>query len=97
MYIRSLNIRTYVLKQILVFAFLIRATIHSADASVAVDGLYLGMSQALWHSIQQCWQPSVYVAALTHRFFKLTLQLIARYATWLNELVESKVRIEAIL
>lgn len=30
---------------------------------------------ALWWCIERCWQDSVYIQALCHRFWKLTLQV----------------------
>jgi len=46
----------------------------------------------LYKCLQQCWQRGVFLPALVHRFWKLTLQLVIRMASWLDEvpgLVES--------
>jgi hypothetical protein len=40
----------------------------------------------LWQLIHRCWDRDIYLQPLCHRFWKLTLQLIARYSTWLEEL-----------
>jgi len=46
----------------------------------------LQCSVQLWQSLQRCWDSDVYLLPLCHRFWKLTLQLVSRYATWLAEL-----------
>ena len=38
----------------------------------------LELFQTLWEAIQKCWDESVYIAALVHRFWKLTLQVSVR-------------------
>jgi len=42
----------------------------------------LGASVLLIETVQRCWSPGVYIPGLCHRFWKLTLQLIARYGCW---------------
>ncbi|KAJ8713846.1 hypothetical protein PYW08_007466 [Mythimna loreyi] len=37
-----------------------------------------------WNATQECWSDGVYIEALAHKFWKLTLQLLSRYATWAN-------------
>jgi len=32
----------------------------------------------------QCWAEGIFIPQLSHRFYKLSLQLISRYHTWLN-------------
>lgn len=39
---------------------------------------------ALVACLRRCWSDHVFVVALTHRFVRLSLQLIARYATWVR-------------
>jgi len=46
----------------------------------------LQCSVQLYQSLQRCWDPEIYLSPLCHRFWKLTLQLVSRYATWLSEL-----------
>lgn len=36
--------------------------------------------------IHRCWSPEVYLPGLSHRFWKLTLQLLARYGAWVSGL-----------
>ncbi|KAJ9073275.1 hypothetical protein DSO57_1018288 [Entomophthora muscae] len=40
------------------------------------------------HTLVQCWAEGIYVSALSHRFWKLTLQLISRFLNWQHTLVE---------
>jgi len=46
----------------------------------------LQSSVQLWQSLHRCWDSDVYLPPLCHRFWKLTLQLVSRYATWIMEL-----------
>ncbi|CAN7999636.1 unnamed protein product, partial [Ixodes hexagonus] len=47
--------------------------------------LRLACHQCLWAQLERCWHPEVFVAPLAHRFWKLTLQLLARHHHWLQE------------
>lgn len=46
---------------------------------------HLLVSQVLWNSLVRCWADKVYLPPLSHRFWKLTLQLISRYSKFLTE------------
>eukprot|EP00040_Diaphanoeca_grandis_P037914 m.251337 g.251337 ORF g.251337 m.251337 type:complete len:737 (-) comp33894_c0_seq1:176-2386(-) len=52
--------------------------------SESQDDFKLGASTLLFETITRCWSPSVYIPGLCHRFWKLTLQLLARYTTWVS-------------
>ncbi|THH26420.1 hypothetical protein EUX98_g7769 [Antrodiella citrinella] len=39
---------------------------------------------AVWDAIASCWSAQVYIPELSHRFWKLNLQLLSRYKTWLD-------------
>ncbi|EGO25305.1 hypothetical protein SERLADRAFT_348146 [Serpula lacrymans var. lacrymans S7.9] len=39
---------------------------------------------SIWTAIATCWSAEVYIPDLSHRFWKLTLQLLSRYKTWLD-------------
>ncbi|KAI0688177.1 COG complex component [Cytidiella melzeri] len=39
---------------------------------------------AVWTAISSCWSAEIYIPELSHRFWKLTLQLISRYHSWLD-------------
>ncbi|XP_018604763.1 conserved oligomeric Golgi complex subunit 2 [Scleropages formosus] len=47
----------------------------------------LRVSNTLWGGLLQCWAQGVYMPPLAHRFWKLTLQLLSRYATFLTEVL----------
>ncbi|KAJ7132766.1 COG complex component [Mycena crocata] len=39
---------------------------------------------AIWVAISACWSAEVFISELSHRFWRLTLQLLSRYKTWVN-------------
>ena len=39
----------------------------------------LASTEVVLTSIRQCWEPAILLSALTHRFWKMTLQILARY------------------
>ncbi|KAJ6499253.1 COG complex component [Mycena sanguinolenta] len=39
---------------------------------------------AVWVAISACWSAEVFIPELSHRFWRLTLQLLSRYKTWLS-------------
>ncbi|KAG8747151.1 hypothetical protein FRC10_002200 [Ceratobasidium sp. 414] len=41
-------------------------------------------ANAIYRAIQTCWSTQVYVPELGHRFWRLTLQLLSRYRSWIN-------------
>jgi len=57
-------------------------TAEPADDSV---GFRLNVSYVTWVCIETCWKDEVFINSLIHRFWKLTLQLISRYETWVNQ------------
>ncbi|CAM6106737.1 unnamed protein product [Calypogeia fissa] len=63
------------------------ATPAQGDAKNEEDvslGLALQPSAVLWDCLQRCWQDDVFIKAVSDKFFKLTLQLLSRYSTWLS-------------
>lgn len=50
----------------------------------------LQVSDVLWSCVCRCWAEHVYLPPLAHRFWKLTLQLLSRYATFLTEVKQIK-------
>lgn len=58
----------------------------SPNAGAAEDDFRLQTSKVLWAAIQRCWHPGVCLTELIHRFWKLTLLLLARYCSWLRSL-----------
>ncbi|KNC99298.1 uncharacterized protein SPPG_05552 [Spizellomyces punctatus DAOM BR117] len=62
----------------------------------ANDGLILPPSTALIVCMQLCWDDSVYLCGLSHRFWKLTLQLLARYTLWVRQALQPDIDVSAI-
>lgn len=50
------------------------------------DGFTLAETTKCWSSLQECWSDGIYIEALAHKFWKLSLQLISRYATWITNI-----------
>jgi len=57
---------------------------YAADQSD--PSFMLQSSVQLFQSLHRCWDADIYLPPLCHRFWKLTLQLVSRYATWIIEL-----------
>jgi len=55
-----------------------------ASALLVKSGFLLDTTQALWKSVNRCWEDGVFIHRLTHRFFKATLQLFRRYISWIT-------------
>lgn len=49
---------------------------------------HLQCSAVLWDCLHRCWSKNIYLVPLCHRFWKLTLQLLSRYAVWTAEVQE---------
>ncbi|CAG9565223.1 unnamed protein product [Danaus chrysippus] len=60
------------------------------------DGFILLETYNCWKALQDCWSDGIYIEALSHKFWKLSLQLISRYATWITSICTqtSKPKIE---
>lgn len=58
------------------------------DHSKGDPTFHLTATVELWCALCQCWDASIYLPSLCHRFWQLTLQLLTRYNTSLNELQE---------
>ncbi|XP_066238908.1 conserved oligomeric Golgi complex subunit 2 isoform X2 [Saccopteryx leptura] len=44
-------------------------------------------SHRTWSSLQRCWSEHMFLPALVHRLWRLTLQVLARYSVFVNELL----------
>ena len=66
-----------------------------APAGAAGHGFALRPTAACWAAMQRCWADDCFVPALADRFLKLSLQLLARYATWLRAGVRARRSIAA--
>uniref|UniRef100_A0A1B6FGJ3 Conserved oligomeric Golgi complex subunit 2 n=1 Tax=Cuerna arida TaxID=1464854 RepID=A0A1B6FGJ3_9HEMI len=58
----------------------------------------LAATAVVWASLLRCWADKVFISQLTHRFWKLNLQILGRYFTWSSELLkkseEGKLKVE---
>uniref|UniRef100_A0A8C5GNS2 Conserved oligomeric Golgi complex subunit 2 n=1 Tax=Gouania willdenowi TaxID=441366 RepID=A0A8C5GNS2_GOUWI len=57
------------------------------EAAPAGSVFHLQVSEVLWSCLVKCWSDKVYLSPLAHRFWKLTMQLYSRYATFLEEVL----------
>ncbi|KAJ7070166.1 COG complex component [Mycena amicta] len=48
------------------------------------DSFVSVQAAAVWVAITACWSAEVFIPELSHRFWRLTLQLVSRYKTWLG-------------
>lgn len=66
------------------------AALNSTTGS-ATSPWHLPQSQAAWTAFQRCWARDTFLPELTHRFWRLSLQIVSRYGLWLsNQLVNFK-------
>ena len=61
-------------------------SVYGCVAEPTHPSFLLQCTVQLWQSLHRCWETDVYLSSLCHRFWKLTLQLVSRYATWIAEL-----------
>ncbi|KAG5735120.1 Conserved oligomeric Golgi complex subunit 2 [Termitomyces sp. T112] len=57
------------------------------DPMTSQDTMAFATSQAnaVWVAITACWSAEVFIADLCHKFWRLTLQILSRYKTWLDQ------------
>ncbi|XP_022183512.1 conserved oligomeric Golgi complex subunit 2 isoform X1 [Myzus persicae] len=58
---------------------------HNSYESCSDDMFKLKVTKAVWDSMCSCLDPNIFIHQLSHRFFKLILQLISRYQTWAED------------
>ena len=44
----------------------------------------MSSTAAVWLAMTTCWDRNVFVPQLAHRFWKLMLQILSRYRTWIE-------------
>uniref|UniRef100_S4RGI5 Component of oligomeric golgi complex 2 n=1 Tax=Petromyzon marinus TaxID=7757 RepID=S4RGI5_PETMA len=67
----------------------LESALHSGLQLAPADSEFrLHATHGLWMCLQRCWADPVYLPPLAHRFWKVTLQMLARYAIWMQELLE---------
>ncbi|XP_017319955.1 conserved oligomeric Golgi complex subunit 2 [Ictalurus punctatus] len=67
--------------------YLENATADGLKAAPAGSHYRLQVTEVLWSCVCRCWAERIYLPPLAHRFWKLTLQLLSRYATFLTEVL----------
>jgi len=50
----------------------------------------LEVTGVVWQRMQQCWAADTYLPALSDRFLRMSLQLVARFLSWLRQGVEAR-------
>lgn len=50
----------------------------------------LNVNYALWCNLTRCWTDHVFLQTMCHKFWKLTLQLIARYSSWMRSFLQAE-------
>ncbi|XP_016657618.1 conserved oligomeric Golgi complex subunit 2 [Acyrthosiphon pisum] len=58
---------------------------HESYESCSDKTFKLKVTKAVWDSMCSCLDPNIFIHELSHRFFKLILQLISRYQTWAED------------
>ncbi|XP_068618954.1 conserved oligomeric Golgi complex subunit 2 [Battus philenor] len=54
------------------------------------DGFILNETLKCWVCLHDCWSEGIYIEALAHKFWKLSLQILSRYATWTTSICMQK-------
>ncbi|KAH0622476.1 hypothetical protein JD844_024821 [Phrynosoma platyrhinos] len=55
--------------------------------SSAGSSYHLLATHMVWASLQKCWSAQIFLPLLVHRLWKLSLQIVARYSVFVNELL----------
>ncbi|KAI9202619.1 oligomeric golgi complex component, COG2-domain-containing protein [Polychytrium aggregatum] len=66
--------------------------IDAAEIKPLEHGMILPVSHALLDALARCWDDGVFLLGLSHRFWRLTLQLLSRYTNWLQAFVDANVQ-----
>ncbi|KGB78784.2 hypothetical protein CNBG_4622 [Cryptococcus deuterogattii R265] len=66
-------------------------TTSSASSGQKGGEWVLVQSEAVWKALESCWKKDVYITELAPRFWRLSLQISARYGTYLKSTVDSYV------
>ncbi|XP_041354010.1 conserved oligomeric Golgi complex subunit 2-like [Gigantopelta aegis] len=69
------------------FEFSLITGLNNADSS---SEFQLLCTSILWEMLGRGWAGDVFLPSLVHRFWKLDLQLLSRYTTWLDEIYEEE-------
>ncbi|KAL4237416.1 Conserved oligomeric Golgi complex subunit 2 [Mactra antiquata] len=59
--------------------------------SPAKSEFNLYSTHELWSCLHHCWNEEIYLTPLAHRFWKLNMQILSRYATWIDEAYKEQI------
>ncbi|KAM4693001.1 conserved oligomeric Golgi complex subunit 2 [Discoglossus pictus] len=62
------------------------AILGGLEDAPAGSAYCLRVSHVLWTCLTACWSDQIFLLLLTHRFWKLTLQILSRYCLFVKEL-----------
>ncbi|KAL1138764.1 hypothetical protein AAG570_008826 [Ranatra chinensis] len=48
-------------------------------------------TETAWTSLMRCWESGVFLTPIAHKFWKLSLQIISRYCTWIGQVLNKVV------
>ncbi|KAH8828049.1 oligomeric golgi complex component, COG2-domain-containing protein [Flagelloscypha sp. PMI_526] len=60
---------------------------HLTPSGVS-DGFATSQAGAVWVAVTACWSAEVFIPSLAFRFWRLTLQILSRYKTWLENTLD---------
>lgn len=99
-FIKKWNLPVYFQLRFQEIAVRFEATLTSPLQSSAVLDLsqeyLLKPTRALLTALNECWAPGVYLPALMHRFYKLSLQLLARYGVWVQQVRKNAAEVKQL-
>ncbi|KAJ7579135.1 COG complex component [Mycena floridula] len=56
------------------------------SSAVTADNQFVTpQGAAVWTAVSACWSAEVFIPQLSHRFWRLSLQVLTRYKTWLDQ------------
>ncbi|GAA6002288.1 COG2 family protein [Rhodotorula paludigena] len=59
--------------------------VGAASGGGGHEGFVMSESEAVFRALRRCWDDDVWLEELAGRFWRLTLQILSRYRTWLND------------
>ncbi|KAF7428648.1 hypothetical protein PC9H_007875 [Pleurotus ostreatus] len=63
----------------------IERSTDTSNSSLSGTPFVMSQAAAAWSAVSLCWSSDVYIPELSYRFWRLTLQIISRFKTWLDQ------------
>ncbi|KAG9010340.1 hypothetical protein FRB93_004179 [Tulasnella sp. JGI-2019a] len=60
---------------------------YSLRGEPVLDGFVSPQASAFFSAIESCWSSHIFIPELSHRFWRLTLQLLSRYKSWTESIL----------